>query len=303
MVCGHEKFTVILAPAGYQLCRCLSCELIFSRPDKPKKSDFPELYKSYYQPETASRFGSAIEIAVKAFRFLRARQIAFSNPKAKSILDIGSGRGWMLFFLKKYFHYETTAGTQISANAYKFSKEKLKLEIYNQDLLEISFNKKFDTVSIFHVLEHVTDPERYVERIYGLLNSQGRFFIEVPNYRAWSRKLAGRHWLALDLKHHLFFFTPESLVSLLEKYNFKILKLRTFSWEYSAFTSTQSLVNFLTNSDSYFFAWLQNRKFQPKIIWHALLFIGLFLPCLLVNLFLYFLKNGEVISVSAQKND
>lgn len=303
MICSHEESIIVLEPADYQLRRCLSCGLIFSRPAELREPDSPGLYDNYYKPETANRFGLAVETAVKAFRFLRARGIARSNPRAKSILDIGSGRGWLLFFLKKYFNYETAVGTQIAANAYKFSKEKLKLEIYNQDLLDISFSKKFEVVSILHVLEHVAQPEQYLSRISELLNSRGSLLIEVPNYQAWSRKLSGRHWLALDLKHHLFFFTPAVLVSLLKKYNFKILSLRTFSWEYSTFTSAQSLVNLLTGSDSYFFAWLQDRKFQPKIIWHALLFVSLFLPCLLINLFLYFSKNGEVITISAQKND
>ena len=301
MICQDENSEIVLETKGYKLCKCLSCKIIFVHRDKQKLLNSKKVYDNYYQKENAGRFGIIIEWIVKAFRFMRACKIFILGPKAKSILDIGSGRGWMLYFMKKCFGYETTVGTQIAENAYRFSKENLKLEIYDKDLLELSLGQKFDVITLWHVLEHVQNPEKYVERIHELLNGKGLLLIEVPNFNSWTRRLTQKHWLALDLKHHLTFFTPSSLVSLLEKYNLKTKKIRTFSLEYSTFTSTQSIVNFITNSDSYFFEWLQNRNFNLKIIWHTFLFAILFLPCLLINFCLYFSKSGEVITIVAQK--
>jgi 2-polyprenyl-3-methyl-5-hydroxy-6-metoxy-1,4-benzoquinol methylase len=303
MICSNENYEIVLETKGYKLFKCLSCDLIFARQNEQKKLNGEGLYANYYQKENASRFGSMVEWVIKIFRFLRAYRIFILRPRSKSILDIGSGRGWMLYFLKKYFQYARVAGTQISPNAYKFSKEKLKLEIYDKDLLGLSFKGKFDVITILHVLEHVENAELYVERISALLNDKGLLFIEVPNFNSWTRKLTAGYWLALDLKHHLTFFTSSSLISLLKKYNLKTKRVRTFSLEYSAFTSTESLVNLITRTDSYFFEWLQNKNFNPKIIWHAFLFAILFLPCLLVSLCLYFSKSGEILTIIAEKND
>lgn len=303
MICQHDKYKNILEKNGYVLSECSYCQIISVYNKENKLLSAREIYDDYYQKGNAGRFGVAIEAIVKMFRLVRSFKIFFLKTSAKSILDIGSGRGWMLYFLKKYFRFETTVGTQISENAYKFSLEKLKLEIYNKDLLELPLDRKFDVITLWHVLEHVENPEKYVARIYELLNIDGRLFIESPNFNSWSYLLTKKYWLALDLKHHLYFFTPASLINLLKKYNFKIKQVRTFSWEYSTFTSTQSLVNILTNSDSYFFTWLQNRKFNFKIIWHTILFAILFWPCFLVNLGLYFSRWGEVVAIIAQKND
>jgi 2-polyprenyl-3-methyl-5-hydroxy-6-metoxy-1,4-benzoquinol methylase len=303
MICQNKKFDIILKPYGYKICKCFDCGLIFSQKNEFNFLNKEEIYENYYKEENGARFSSFVEYVVKFFRLIRAYRIHSLDIKAKSILDIGSGRGWILYFLKKYFKYDVTVGTQISSSAYKFSTQKLKLEIYNNDLLDISFNKKFDIVSILHVLEHVDTPEEYIKRIYELLNDDGFLFIEVPNYNSWSRKLTGEYWLALDLKHHIFFFTPKSLSLLLEKYNFKIKELNTFSLEYSTFTSIQSIVNLITNSDSYLFEKLQSREINLKIIWHMFLFVILLLPCFLVNIFLYFSKSGEVITITAQKNE
>ena len=301
MICSNKNSKIILETKEYKLQKCLSCNLIFSHNNKQENLNSKELYNNYYKAENANRFGTMIEYIVKMFRFMRAYKIFLLKPKAKSILDIGSGRGWMLYFMKKYFNYEITSGTQISENAYKFSKEKLNLDIYNKDLLDLNFKNKFDIITMWHVLEHVENPEKYIEKIYELLNPEGILLIEVPNFSSWNRKLTRGHWLALDLKHHLTFFTPSSLATLLKKYNFKTKKIHTFSLEYSTFTSTQSILNLMTNSDSYFFTWLENKDLNPKIILHTLLFIVLFFPCLFINLCLYFSKSGEVINIVAQK--
>ena len=304
MICQNKNSEIILETKGYKLYKCLSCKIIFAHKDKKENLDSQKIYENYYKKETASRFGSIVELVVKAFRFIRAYKISILEPNYKNILDIGSGRGWMLYFLKKYFKYERTVGTQIADNAYIFSKEKLGLEIYDKDLLELPFKDTFDVITMLHVLEHVENPEKYVEKIYELLSKNGSLFMEVPNYDAWARRFTGKYWLALDLRHHLLFFTPYSLISLLKKYNFKIKRVKTFSLEYSTFTSTQSFVNLITNSDSYFFEWLQSsdKTLGLKIIWHTFLFAVLFLPCFLINLCLYFSKSGEVITIIAQKN-
>ncbi|MFH0969415.1 MAG: class I SAM-dependent methyltransferase [Patescibacteria group bacterium] len=320
MKCQHDKSEVVLEVKGVKLYKCHFCGLIFAVNSKNCNLS----YKNYYQKETGGRFNFGIEYLVKFFRFLRALKIFFIAPNAKSVLDIGSGRGWMLYFLKKYFKYQVAAGTQISENAYKFSKEKLKLEIYNQDLLELDFGRNFEVITLWHVLEHIADPEAYIEKISEMLENNGILLIEVPNFNSWSRILSKSYWLALDPTHHLTFFTQDSLKLLLEKYNLKIKQSSTFSLEYSAFTSVQSLVNLITGTNGYFFDWLRKGGFTPtpksssllsdseenkllvwgfniKIIFHTLLFLILFPACFLINLALYFSNRGEIINIIAKK--
>jgi cyclopropane fatty-acyl-phospholipid synthase-like methyltransferase len=300
-ICQHEKYEIISEMKDVKIGKCQDCELIFAI--KANQIDANKIYQDFYTQEMASRFNFWMEFIIKIFRFWRAVKIIRLKSGAKSILDIGSGRGWMLYFLQKYFNYETTIGTQISQPAYEFSRDKLKLEIYNKDLLDIKWDKSFDIVTLWHIFEHVKSPEAYLQKIQELLKEGGLLIIEVPNYNSWTSVLTKNHWLALDLKHHLTFFTPATLVQLLNKYNFKVRNLNTFSLEYSAFTSTQSLVNFLTQTDNYFFRWLQKGGFNLKIILHSGLFAVLLPICLVINLILYFSSRGEVINIVAQKNN
>lgn len=210
----------------------------------------------------------------------------------------------MLYYLKNIYRYERTAGTQISKKAYEFSRNSLKLEMYDKDLLKLDLkNSSFDMITIWHVLEHVQDPEGYVKRISELLCTKGHLIIEVPNFNSWTSKLTGKYWLGLDLDYHMFFFTANSLSRILKKYGFRIKKTQTFSVEYSTFISAQSLISFITRTEHLFFSYIQNGYFKWKISLHTALFILISPICFLLNMLFYFSDNGEVLLFVAQKSD
>lgn len=301
IICDHPDSKEIYKFETARIYRCNECAVIFS--DRYRKDlDAVSLYEKYYRNESAGKFSFGLEYAVRLFRFFRAFKIFTVFPRAKRILDIGSGRGFTLYFLKKYYKFTRTAGTQISKNALDFSRGKLGLEIYNKDLLELPLdNAKFDVITIWHVLEHVNKPEHYIEKIYSLLDNRGKLIIEVPNFNSWTRIFTAKYWLSFDLKHHLFFFTPESLSTMLIKHGFKIEGIRTFSLEYSAFTSAQSILSAITRSDSIFFMALQKGKLNYITVIHAFFLILIMPLCLLINILLYFSKRGEVLFIVARK--
>lgn len=303
MKCSHQYNQRLYQFNSVSLYQCQNCQIIFSDRYEKEKFDVKKIYNNYYKNEIAGRFNFGIELIIKLFRFYRALKIFTISPRAKSILDIGSGRGFTLYFLKRFFKYHTVIGTQIEPTALKFSREKLGLDIYGEDLLEINLPENhFNVVTIWHVLEHLKEPEVYLEKIYRLLKKKGRLIIEVPNFDSWTRKLTDKYWLGLDLNYHLNFFTFSSLSNLLKKYKFKIKLVHTFSLEYSTFISVQSIVSKLTNSDQLIFNWLQGIiKFKPILLMHILLFVVLISICFIVNLFLFFSHRGEVLLIAAEK--
>ena len=302
IVCGHISYQEYRKFNNNTLYKCNNCGFVFTS-NSMKKIDPHALYEEYYKEGTGGRFNFGLEYFIRAFRFFRALKIFTIHHKAKSILDIGSGRGFMLYYLKKYFRYRLAIGTQLSKNAVIFSRKKLGLEIFDQDFLKLPLdNLSFDVVTLWHVLEHVPHPEEYISKIYRCLNEKGSLAIEVPNLNSWTAGLTGPYWLGLDLNYHLYFFSPATLSRLFEKYDFEIKNVHTFSLEYSIFISISSIVSWLTRTDHLLFNWLQKGKFTPVLFWHIFLFILFFPPCLLINLLLFFSKKGEILLIVGQKN-
>jgi ubiquinone/menaquinone biosynthesis C-methylase UbiE len=301
MACEHPDRIEWRVYSQATLYECRSCGLVFLTGDV-LNHQAEVLYEDYYKNETGGRFNYGLEYVIRMFRFFRALKIFSIYPRAKTILDIGSGRGFMLYYLKKFYGYRTAMGTQISKNALEFSRKKLGLEIYDKDFFDLVLGDvRFDVISMWHVLEHVPAPEHYIEKIYRTLTPGGNLVIEVPNLCSWTAAFTGSYWLGLDLKYHLYFFTPESLGRLLKKYGFRIKIIHTFSLEYSIFISTQSIVSFLTRSDHLFFEWLQTGRMRPIVLGHLVLFVLLLPVCFLVNLLFFFSKKGEVLLIVAEK--
>ena len=303
MNCIHDNNKVLKRYPEGILLECLSCHIVYLSQSQ-EDSDAMALYEDFYKSETGGRFSYGVEFVIRILRFIRAIRIFTIMSRAKSILDIGSGRGFTLYFLKKYFGYRKAIGTQLSKNALDYSRKKLGLEIYDKDLLDLPLEgEKFDIITMWHVLEHVKDPERYIERIYTLLKEGGNIVVEVPNYDSWTAGFTGKYWLGLDMKYHLTFFTPLTLSALLTKYNYRIKQIHTFSLEYSTFISVQSIVNLITGTKDVFFTWLQDGQFKVEIIFHLILFIILSPLCLLINLLLFFSRKGEILLIVAEKQE
>lgn len=300
--CAHKYSTLYVDHLSSQVYICNDCGVAFTR----KALNNPEpklLYKDFYKDRASARFYAGIEYIIRLFRFLRAFKIKAIDRKAKSILDIGSGRGFMLYYLKKYFGFNRTAGSQISKHAYEFSRGRLGLEIYDKDIIAMDFGGfKFNIVSMWHVLEHLPQPEDYIKYTYDILREKGFLIIEVPNFSSWTRRLTGKYWLGLDLKHHITHFNPVTLSNLLASSGFRIKKVSTFSLEFSTFVSAQSLISQLTGTDHILFEFLQKGCFSFRILLHIVMFTIIAPICLAINLLLYFSKQGEILRIVAQKN-
>ncbi|MFC1710264.1 class I SAM-dependent methyltransferase [Patescibacteria group bacterium] len=300
-ICTHEGRKEEYKCGSIPVYKCYSCNLVFT-PQRKQNSNTKKLYKNFYRNEIPTRFRFSLEYVIKLFRFFRAFKLHTVYKSAKSILDIGSGRGLTLYYLKKYHNFKKTVGTQINKRAVTHSRKVLGLKIYDEDLLKINFGRqKFDIVSMWHVLEHVNEPESYVKKIYSLLEKNGKVIIEVPNYNSWTRSFTGEYWLGMDIDYHLSFFTPKTLTALLKKYKFKAISTRTFSLEYSTFISAQSIISKITKTDQVFFKWLQTKICNRSITIHILLFIPITPICFIINLIYYYSKRGEVLLIIAEK--
>ncbi len=90
--------------------------------------------------------------------------------------------------------------------------------LLSRDILK---EKDFDLVYSLQVLEHVEDPNEFLQIIFDSLNVEGRLFLAVPN-EIFSLKEGN---VGMFLFQHLNYFTPDILQSLLNKNGFNVTGL------------------------------------------------------------------------------
>jgi 2-polyprenyl-3-methyl-5-hydroxy-6-metoxy-1,4-benzoquinol methylase len=157
----------------------------------------------------------------KAKRELAKRLSAKYTNKLTSdnkVLDVGCGTGLILESLgtkaKLY-------GIDSQQEALAICRSKGLKNVKKDDAQNMKFkSNQFDLVTMFDVLEH-TDEKKTISEVNRILKKDGIVFITVPAYQ-WM-------WSSWDeiLKHHKR-YTKEDLENLLEKNDFKIIKLSYF---------------------------------------------------------------------------
>ena len=145
--------------------------------------------------------------------------------KHKEVLDFGCGWGG---FLNKITNAKTVNGLELRNECINFIKNRRK-KINIKRNLE-SFNKKFDIITMFHVLEHLPKQVEILRSLKKKLKKKGKIIIEVPhaedfllefdelkefkNFTFWSE--------------HLILHTYKSLKTVLIKAGFKNIKIEYF---------------------------------------------------------------------------
>jgi SAM-dependent methyltransferase len=84
-------------------------------------------------------------------------------------------------------------------------------------------------VTMFHVLEHLHEPARYIEAAREILKPNGRLIVQVPNAASWQFRLFGSAWNGVDVPRHLVDFKASDLDRLLTKCGFEVLRHKYFS--------------------------------------------------------------------------
>src|SRR5690606_18648428 len=112
-------------------------------------------------------------------------------------------------------------GFEPNKAASKIAVQKHRLQILETPK-ELESQKKFDAITLFHVLEHVHDLHFTLELLTSKLKKRGVLFVAVPNFESFDSQLYRENWAALDVPRHLYHFTPRTFETLARKYNLKI---------------------------------------------------------------------------------
>src|SRR5438270_9644235 len=180
-ICRSDRIQTI--DSDFNFCRCQSCGFVF---DSPRPSFF-EISAFYSQ---AGKYDVWLneERARGLLWKRRLKKLLRTGAKGR-LLDIGTGYGQFLYHARS--HFTDISGTEISKTAVVLAKQKYGLSLLPGEVEALGLpSQSFDTITLFHVLEHVPDPGKLVTLCHDLLRAQGILVIAVPNdVVAWTSKI------------------------------------------------------------------------------------------------------------------
>jgi len=143
-------------------------------------------------------------------RFERELRLFRKYCHRGSVLDVGCSTGAFLHQLKKRYPNDYQIwGTDVS-NAPLNHASRMGVPIIKGDFLSHSFEQSFDAVTFWAVMEHLFEPQRFLQKAGSILKPGGLCFILVPNMKSLAVKLVGSKYRYI-FAEHLNYFTPETL--------------------------------------------------------------------------------------------
>jgi ubiquinone/menaquinone biosynthesis C-methylase UbiE len=140
----------------------------------------------------------------------------------KNHLDIGSGTGEFLNACKNAGY--NTQGIEPSELAREQAIKNFNLSVSENTNLNQFKNNQFDSISMWHVLEHVQSLNKTIDEFNRILSKNGKVIIAVPNHKSWDAKYYREFWAGWDVPIHLWHFSKLSIEKLFVKYNFKLVE-------------------------------------------------------------------------------
>ncbi|MFH2058490.1 MAG: class I SAM-dependent methyltransferase [Pseudomonadota bacterium] len=143
------------------------------------------------------------------------------------VLDIGCATAGFLNILKG--HVKKVRGIELYKPHVEFAKNNLDLNVELKDIDEIK-DERFDTICMFHVLEHIPEPISFIKKTYEMLNDGGMLILEVPNINDPLISVfdVAPYKNFYFMKPHLFYYGEASIEYLLNKIGFGSMEFRSF---------------------------------------------------------------------------
>jgi SAM-dependent methyltransferase len=244
--CGSTKATSIATfelndGARFPLVQCTECgvQAIFPQPDEQTLASY---YSREYYGSSRRKFIGPVAGIIGWFQAHRARLAARFMPAGGNVLDVGCGNGGFLINMKRLGFQ--VHGTEWSAQSAERVPAQQNIPVHIGDLLDLNLPpRSFDLIAMWHVLEHVRQPDATLRKIHQLLKPGGGVLLALPNVESAQARKFSTAWLHYDPPRHLHNFGVASLNRLLTITQFQTTWSSTFSFEQNVFGYIQSWLN------------------------------------------------------------
>jgi SAM-dependent methyltransferase len=201
----------------FRFVTCRKCGLIFSNPILPSE-EIEKLYKS-------SKFSYATESAYlkKTYGHYLRRVLGNNTSADLKLLDVGCGNGFFLEEAKRMgvrYVYGVEPGRESVKKAPKLLQKNIKIALFTDTTFPAD---SFDLICCFHTLDHIIDPNAFLQAVYKTLKKGGSAYFIVHDTAGLSVKLFGEKSPIFDIEH-MYLFNKDTLSGLFTKNKFTVLE-------------------------------------------------------------------------------
>ncbi len=204
----------------HTIVQCTQCGLVYANPRWNKE----EIINSY-QAVTDPLYVEERDGRVLTFKkHLIPLQKWVGPANKQSLLDVGAYTGIFVEIAQNAGW--NAVGVEPSSWAIENARNRGLNMIHGTLATAEIQDQSFYTITMWDVVEHLTDPASEISRAYQILQPGGWLVLHTMNIDSIFARLMNKNWPWL-MEMHLYYFSPKTLTKLLENAGFQVKKHET----------------------------------------------------------------------------
>ncbi len=233
-LCGSKEFREFYSGIDLYFSKqhisydgCEQCSLIFLNP-RPSAQEYKEMYETTFQDKR--RGIDTVEQAIdrlqkKGSYQEKKKEVEYIKEylkKGDAFLEIGGGWGTFAKVIEDTLDVKGDV-VEPSLLASRVAKEYYGLSVFQgsfQEFMEQGNTKKYNMVMLFHVFEHLTEPDKFLVQVKNMLLPGGILFLGLPDVSRPPEP--SEKYFHIE---HCFYYSPQTIQSTLQRYGFRTIKI------------------------------------------------------------------------------
>lgn len=153
----------------------------------------------------------------------RIKKLLVDKNRKLNVLDIGCRTGdYLLHWDKKY---NNLFGVELNKHNADISRGR-GIKVYNDFIENIDFEINFDVITCYALLEHIANPKIVLEKMTGILKTDGIIVIMIPAIESQLRKKLDKkniHWHMYSPPEHLSYYSRKFLDNFMKKHQIELI--------------------------------------------------------------------------------
>ncbi|MEK6941047.1 MAG: class I SAM-dependent methyltransferase [Nanoarchaeota archaeon] len=279
--------------------QCNNCKRLVLNPTLKEEHTSMAFQQEYYGAGETKFIGPGEKI-ISWFRNRRAVKAKKLIPNNSKILDFGCGNGnFLSFFIN---HGCECYGNEFSELSAARAKKQKGLHIKTGEISSEDYPKSFfNMISLWHVAEHLKDPDTTINYLYQWMAPGGVLLFAVPNIGSWQARIFKGKWFGME-PPRTFFQYNISAINYLFKDKFKIEETNYLSWEQNLYWILQSVLNVMGFERDDFYSLIKgNRKVHYRDILQVTIIGVIIIPSIIMTYLEALSGNGGSVEIVAEK--
>jgi SAM-dependent methyltransferase len=219
IACGESKQNRLWG----SLERCASCGLVRAR-EIPSDKELARLYQEEYFFGKEYFDYQADRPALEHNFAKRLKTLNAYMSKTTNLVEVGCAYGFFLNLVKTRVGHHR--GYDVSEDGITFARKQLGVNASTDDFVQARITpSSVDIVCMWDVIEHLPRPEEYIKKVGEVLKPGGVLALTTGDISGWVARRRGPKWRMIHPPTHLYYFAPDTLAKLLERYGLKLVRV------------------------------------------------------------------------------